>query len=194
MVSLAISLRSARYQTGSLDRNAQTASRTNRRLSNWAWATPCQAASLPLLPFPRALSSTRAYGLLGLLLETQPAVHFWVLVLRRWANHARRPARPNPRDRVKGVEVLRSAPGPLQLPAEKLAESVNFISSAPASLLGSLGSLARIHFATAMRVPSMLIPSSSSWSLRWYCFVACSRSHVLEQGFVCCAERGAGRW
>jgi hypothetical protein len=101
-------------------------------------------------------------------------VHVLVWASIRCANQARRPARPVLRNEGKGLEVLRVAPRPLQLPAEKLAESVNFISSAPASLLGSLGSLARIHFATAMRVPSLLIPSASSGSLRWYCFVACT--------------------
>jgi hypothetical protein len=68
----------------------------------------------------------------------QPAIHFRVLAFaRRRANQARRPARPDSRNGGKGLVSLRVAPSPLQLPAEKLAESVNFISSAPASLFGS---------------------------------------------------------
>ena len=77
---------------------------------------------------------------MGLLLWTATSNsirHFRVMAWRRCANQVRRPVRPDSRNGGKGLVSLRVAPSPLQLPAEKLAESVNFISSAPASLFGS---------------------------------------------------------
>ena len=63
--------------------------------------------------------------------------HFWVRAWRRCANQERRPARPDLLEGGKGLVPLRVALSPLHLPAEKLAESVNLISSAPASRFGA---------------------------------------------------------
>ena len=85
-------------------------------------------------------NGSRGYGLVGLLLWTATSYsirHFRVRAWRRCANQERRPARPDLLEGGKGLVPLRVALSPLHLPAEKLAESVNLISSAPASRFGA---------------------------------------------------------
>ena len=85
-------------------------------------------------------NGSRGYDLVGLLLWTATSYsirHFRVRAWRRCANQERRPARPDLLEGGKGLVPLRVALSPLHLPAEKLAESVNLISSAPASRFGA---------------------------------------------------------